>query len=383
MLSFHQRTVLSANAANAANAPNAPKPTMHPEHRPEGTQGAGAPRTQPLPPIALPHGAVFTTSPGRLEAASSTDDPYLDDAVATIPPAALTPATPTTPAASWKIARSLPTFWVGLGLALGLLAGALLGSGSYRHYFAKDAPPPDPLWSPFLSDAHATLVIYSNPLFRGSPARGLHLVDPDRPSGAGDALDNGLNDATPDNALDETYTGTGEVQAIHTLTHFFDAHNATFTLKRSRLVTWDQARSSNLIFVGAPSQNTALHDLPARSEFTIAQDAQARGYIVNQHPRPGEPAVFPTNDRTQETAIVALLPGMETGTGILVISGLTTIGTQMAVEFLCRPENLRALAEIVGTTSSGTLRSFEAVLHVSISKGVGVRVQLATVHRRG
>ena len=348
LLSFHQRTAL---------LPAALGETAHREFQAEGTD---APETQPAPLSALPQAAL---------------------------PHAMSPQAALPPAVSRRIAdRRPPTFWVCLGLALGLLAGGLLGAGSYRQYLVAAAPHPDPLWSPFFSDAHPTLVIYSNPLFRGSPAEGLHLVDPDRPSAAGNAPNDTPNDTLGnklDNTLDDTYTGTGEVQAIHTLTRFFDRHGAVFTLKRSRLVTWDQARSSNLIFVGAPSQNTALHDLPARSEFTIAQDAQARGYIVNQHPRPGEPAVFPTNDRTQETAVVASLPGMETGTGILVISGLTTIGTQMAAEFLCRPENLRTLAEIVGTTSGGTLRPFEAVLHVGISKGVGVRVQLATVHRRG
>lgn len=254
-----------------------------------------------------------------------------------------------------------------LMLLLLLLLGVGVGAWTDRRWETRGERKPDALWSQFLGRTHPTLVVYSNPLFRGSLAEGLRLVDPD--GGAG------INDQN-----DDTYTGTGEVEAVHTLTGFFDAHDAAFTLKRSRLLTWDQARSSNLIFVGAPSQNPALHDLPARSEFTIAQDAGGRGYIVNQHPRPGEPVTFPRNDKSQETALVALLPGMEPGTHILVVSGLTTIGTQMAVEYLCRPDSLPALVQQVGTLD-GALRPFEAVLQIAISKGVGVNVQLLTVHR--
>ena len=124
-----------------------------------------------------------------------------------------------------------------------------------------------------------------------------------------------------------------------------------------------------------------MHDLPGLSGFTIALDQNHQGYIVNQHPQPGEPVRFPYEDKSQETAIFANLPGLEPGTHILIFSGLTTVGTQAAVEFACRPENVAMLARQAGTTA-GELNPFESVLQVGISKGVGVSTKLLLLHRR-
>jgi hypothetical protein len=266
---------------------------------------------------------------------------------------------------------SLASFWTIILVVAALAVGGACGVWSERRRSVARRPSQDALWTPFLGVEKPTLVIYSNPLFRGTLAGGLHLVDPafaaTQPSDAG--LD------------DDTYTGTGEAAAIHQLTRFFDARDSSFLLKRSRLVTWDEAKSGNLIFVGASSQNTALGDLPGLTEFVITLDSERRGYILNRHPSPGEPTRLPLADKTQETAIMAMLPGLEPGAHILIFSGLTTIGTQMAVEFACRPENIAVLVQRAGTVN-GEIRPFEAVLNIGISKGVGVRAQLLLLHRR-
>ena len=145
-------------------------------------------------------------------------------------------------------------------------------------------------------------------------------------------------------------------------------------LKRSRLVTWDEAQHANLIFVGAANQNTALQKLPELTEFT-SWDPTMHTSIINHHPRPGEPVQFPFSDKTQDMAIIALLPGLEPGSRILIFSGLTTIGTQMAVEYACVPENIAALSKLAGV-DNGEIRPFEAVLHVDVRAGVGVKAQL-------
>lgn len=259
---------------------------------------------------------------------------------------------------------------VGL-VGLSLLAGILLGR---RSLLRATIELPNQLWGPFLAaDPNPTLVIYSNPVFHGTPTTGLRLAAP---------LES-LPGSTPQSfaPLDDTYTGTGEAAAVYELTRLFDHYGAAFTLKRSRLVTWDEARSRNLIFIGASSQNTALRDLPAVTDFSISLDTAGHGYIVNQHPHPGEPTRFVAADPTQETAIVALLPGLQTGKRVLLFTGLTTIGTQAAVEFATRPENA---AKLIGATGSvkGSMRPFEAVLQIGISQGVGVNARLLALHQR-
>jgi hypothetical protein len=256
--------------------------------------------------------------------------------------------------------------------ALGTFLLGIAGGSLWRE--RRDYPPTpslDAFWKPFYTSNNA-LVIYSNPAFTGDPSTGLRLLQAS-PADAIDAI------AAANEPIDETYTGTGEAAAIHDLTRLFDVHGATFTLKRSRLVTWDEARSHSLIFVGAPSQNTALNDLQTLTQFHIAETPEHRGYIVNVHPHIGEPAAFPMQTPADETAIVALLPGLQPDTRIAIFSGLSTVGTQEAVEFLSEPETARALASRLGTIN-GTLKPFEAVLDIKTSKGVAMGASFLTIH---
>lgn len=253
-----------------------------------------------------------------------------------------------------------------LCLIVGILGGVLLDR------VLPSAPHTgiEPFWNPFFS-GDPPLVIYSNPLFKGTPYTGLQLVP--RTGQAGSPTYQG----TPD----ETYTGTGEATAIYDLTRIFDSHHANFTLKRSRLVTWDEAKLRNLVFVGAPSQNGALQDLPATSDFAIELDDHNKGYIVNQHPHPDEPATFVPSSENDEYAILASVPGLQPEHRTAVFTGLTTYGTQAAVEFACSPDGIRQLLERVGR-ADGTLKPFEAVLHIKLSGGVPVKSDLVAVHLR-
>ncbi|QNI36477.1 hypothetical protein [Edaphobacter albus] len=261
--------------------------------------------------------------------------------------------------------------WTNLAVALvclllGGLAGLLLG----HHFFSVSSSRTevDVFWKPFL-DGEPPLIIYSNPLFRGTPFTGLKLVP------NADTPDSAEYTGTPD----ETYTGTGEVAAIHELTKIFDSQQKDFTLKRSRLVTWDEAKLRNLIFVGAPSQNGALQDLPTISDFAISLDAGNKGYIVNRHPLQGEPQSFVPSSPNDEYAILASIPGIQANRRIAIFTGLTTNGTQAAVEFACNPDNVQQLANRIGL-SNGVLKPFEAVLHVKLSGGVPIQSDLVAIH---
>lgn len=225
----------------------------------------------------------------------------------------------------------------------------------------------DTLWAPFLS-GNPPLVIYSNALFLGDSKTGLRYPPPD---------------ATPDQLAPEhsvdTYTGIGELAAVYQLTRLFDAHQAAFVLKRSRLVTWDEARLTNLVFIGSPAENPSLKILPSTMDFTMVSGPDSAG-VVNQHPRPGEPALFTRQEHplTKDYAIVALLPGVEAGKKMLMLSGLTTLGTQAAVEYVCSPESVGELLK-AASLPKGQIRPFEAVLEVSLGGGVPLQTRLVAI----
>lgn len=258
-------------------------------------------------------------------------------------------------------------------ISLGVIALTLLflAALQIRHKqiatpIAQTNSPMEVLWGPFLSGA-PPLVIYSNALFDGSSKTGLRYAPP-------------TTDPAIASSYIDTYTGIGEVAAVYRLTRMFDADHAQFILKRSLLVTWDEASIKNLIFIGSSAENPSLRVLPDTSDFTIVADDAFSGF-VNHHPKPGEPAMYsrPEHPLTRDYAVLALLPGMQPGKKILICSGLTTFGTQAAVDFATNPENVDQLFRAAGFTN-GTIRPFEALLETTITGGVPVETRLVTVH---
>jgi hypothetical protein len=260
-----------------------------------------------------------------------------------------------------------------VAITAGIALGILMGFGLGRTWRSIGNPDADLFWRPFLM-GESPLVIYSNPLFTGTPYTGMKLVSP---SSSASSITNFTDIA------DDTYTGTGEAAAIHDLTRLFDAHHAEFILKRSRLVTWDEAKSRNLIFIGASSQNSALQDLKTNLDFAIDLDDDHQGHIVNRHPLPNEPTRFKPSSSSDEYAIIASIPGVEPGTRIVIFSGLTTHGTQAAVEFMCNPDSAQQLIIKALRKSGRGLVPFESVLHIKMSGGVPMQADVAAIHVHG
>ncbi|GGG91809.1 hypothetical protein GCM10011586_03060 [Silvibacterium dinghuense] len=286
--------------------------------------------------------------------------------VAVVEPAAALPPAVTEAASDPERQRParLPK-WLPLVLALAALL-VLGGAGwwGWSHTPVKRSSL-ERLWGPFF--AEDSLVIYSNALFTGDSRSGLRYAPPGTQAGS-------------DANLVDTYTGIGETAAVYDITRLFDAHHADFTLKRSLLVTWDEAKLRNLVFIGSVAENLSLRDITSTTDFTLMRGDDFAG-IANHHPKPGEPAVYarPEHPLDKDYAILALLPGVQPGKKMLVFSGLTTMGTQAAVEFACHHETLDELVK-AASGAHGELRPFEAVLETSIGGGVPLQTRLVTVH---
>jgi len=225
----------------------------------------------------------------------------------------------------------------------------------------------DTFWRPFFG-TDSSLVIYSNAWFSGDSTSGLRYASPQTSASEAEA-----------GAYVDTYTGIGELASVYALTKLFDTHKATFTLKRSLLVTWDEAKSRNLVFIGSRAENLSLRVLQPTVDFTMEAGPDSAG-VVNHHPKQGEPALYSRPERplTEDYAILALSPGVEPGKRILVFSGLTTFGTQAAVEYVCNPETTAELLKQINGPN-GDIRPFEAVLHTTIGGGVPLQTRLVTI----
>jgi hypothetical protein len=86
------------------------------------------------------------------------------------------------------------------------------------------------------------------------------------------------------------------VLAIHQLDGVFNLLNRTLRVKRGALFSLDDAKNNDLIFVGSPSENLTLLDIPGNQEFVFQRLASGprKGdlAVLNLHPRPGEPTTF-------------------------------------------------------------------------------------------
>jgi len=248
-------------------------------------------------------------------------------------------------------------------ICLILLGLSAIGLRLWQRHLASSQPT-NRLWAPFFA-GDPPLVIYSNAVFIGDSKRGMRYA-------AGDGSDNQATDRV------DNYTGIGELVSVHELTQLFDRHRAEFKLKRSLLVTWDEARERNLIFIGSVAENSSLKAMPSTQDFTFMATSDAAG-IINHHPRSGEPGVYirPEHPLTKDYAIVALLPGVQPDLHMLVFSGLTTLGTEAAVEYASAPETAAELMKQI--TPDGKVHNFEALLEVGISGGVPLQPRLLTL----
>src|SRR5216683_3475185 len=137
------------------------------------------------------------------------------------------------------------------------------------------------LWLRFFDAPEPPLVVYSNAAFVGRPETGLRYYNP--------ALDTNT-------VILDHYTGVGEVMAIHELDNLFASWRRDMRLKRGRLLTWDDAKASNMVFIGSPSENLSLREIPGTDEFAfkVATDGPRKGdlSLVNTHQRAGEESVY-------------------------------------------------------------------------------------------
>jgi len=230
-------------------------------------------------------------------------------------------------------------------------------------------------WRPFASGVEEPWVIFSNAAFVGRPETGMRYY-------------NSRQDAK--STVYDHYTGVGEVLSIHALDDAFGQLGRKIRVKRGSLFTLDDVKNNNLIFVGSPSENLSLLDIPGTQEFVfqrvVSGPRQGDLQIVSEHPKPGEAAMYlasPSNvPLTEDYAVVGLVPGLESGHYVMILAGTTTFGTQGAVEFVCRPDSVEKLLHEIPDSGAGQIKPFEALVRVKIARGVPVDTELVAVRGR-
>jgi hypothetical protein len=229
-------------------------------------------------------------------------------------------------------------------------------------------------WKGFLTGPQEPWVIFSNAAFVGRPYVGMRYYNRAKDSGA---------------VITDHYTGVGEVLAVHALDGVFGRLHQQIRVKRGSLFSLDDAKNDDLIFIGSPSENLTLLELPNTEEFTFKQITSGPRTgtmeIINFHPGSGEPKEFlpspPDESLTEDYSIIALKRGLNPAHSVLILAGATTIGTQAAVEYVCQQNSLEELLLRLSVSNSGELKPFEAVIRVKVAKGVPVGSELVALRK--
>ncbi len=262
-----------------------------------------------------------------------------------------------------------------LGLAALTIFGLLWSRNSAQAGLAREtevAPAAFRVfWNGFVS-GQEPWVIFSNAAFVGRPETGMRYYDSTRDKGS---------------FILDHYTGVGEVLAVHELDRVFGLLHRQIRLKRGNLFSLDDAKNNNLIFVGSPFENLTLLEIPGTQEFIFRRmtsgsrkDEEA---IVNIHPQPGEAKEYLPSPRnaslTEDYAVIGLVRGINPSQAVLILAGTTTIGTQAAVEYVCRQSSVEELLLRLPVSQTGQLKPFEAVIRVKVTRGVPVGTELVAL----
>jgi hypothetical protein len=248
-----------------------------------------------------------------------------------------------------------------LGVSSANAAGEILAPAPIRIF-----------WKGFVRGPEEPWVIFSNAAFVGRPNTGMRYYD-----AAKDAK----------SPILDHYTGVGEVLAVHSLDIVFGQLHQALRVKRGSLFSLDDAKNNDLIFMGSPSENLTLLEIPSTTEFVFKKvengPQEGNVEIVNVHPAKGEADKYllgPSNTSlADDYAVVALVKGINPEHSELILAGTTTIGTQAAVEYVTRENYLDELLKRMNVTQPNELRPFEAVIHVKVARGVPVESSLVAL----
>ncbi|HJQ69234.1 MAG TPA: hypothetical protein VKA70_09690 [Blastocatellia bacterium] len=367
-------------------------------------EGTGDPVRLEIP--AGSYQPVFTRN-------APADAPQADAAPAEAPPK-------TDPAA----ARSLWSAEIGVGVALILLVGAVVGLALWNRQLVKERDAAEEakapaaygaVWASFMKDNNPPLVILSNP-----PV--LRFINPSDPEAltkdsiplapetvealkekfvtnpevtlkesAGPAGD-GAAPASGEGVIERNrtprlivstnvHTGMGEAIGLHYLTDFFRKSSRSILLKQSRTLSAEDLKKHNVIMLGGVWVNEWSGKLKRSEDFLFTD----KGTIENRNPLPGEEREYiPEFDRRTgnllvDYALITVKPNISEANQVMLLAGVYSQGTEAASEYVTNKTYLDQLNQRLAQMREPP-RYFQALLKVGVEKGIPTTISILALH---
>jgi hypothetical protein len=361
--------------------------------------------------IAIPKGGYIPTIHHREETVPAEPLPAEPPPPLVVVPAETRPPDVLPPLTVAPAGRPRPRVWLPLGAAFlaGALMAALLMFWAAPAWISRSRlaagsenvwkPPLSTFWQKLLQPGVNCVVSFTNPAFLWTPtSRGRAYFTYQGPLSApvGTPVDVAPGDSFVDPDFvrpgrkfffSDSWTGTGEVFGIYRLTRLFGDAGHPLKILRSRALTYEDLRDSNVVFLGSPWANELQNKInPGRTPLASIEFAR----ITNYEPRPGEESVYQSGYDPQTQALVksytliSVLPGVTAGYKMVSSAGIDTYGTAAGIDFLTSAAGLNELIQRFDPQERRRLPEFfQAVIQTEIVRGDPARSTVILVRDLG
>jgi hypothetical protein len=250
-----------------------------------------------------------------------------------------------------------------------------------RHPMDELDPAVRLLWAPFLGSPKPTVVCLGTPLFlrdRSFRVRDSHLNTTDTPEAKAriQELQNQLGRESFVPTFD--YTGIGEAYAAFGIARVFGLAHRETTLTRANVLSWNDIRGENVIFLGPPKFNPHVAAITDSLEL-IVKDSQ----VINTHPRAGESASYGrisdgNRDAAEDHVLIDRLPGIGPSDRILILEGGSTSSNWAAADYITHTATARDLVLRIKLPDGTLPPFFQVLLHVKYQASVPTRTDFVT-----
>ena len=240
--------------------------------------------------------------------------------------------------------RKLPGNRIAIFILVVIVLCLIAGTVFYRHLRVDEVV--RQVWSPLLQGPSPTIVSIAEPVAY-EPASGSTVA---------------TGSTEPMVPLKNAFVGVGDAYALADIARYLTEVGTSWRMVAGNQVPSQDLRSSPMVLIGAHS-NLWTTKLMADLRFSFGENNTVLDR-TRSTPSWSLPSLRPDWQTTEDYAIVSRFRSPQTGQPVIIIGGLTNLGTQAAGEFLVSSDLLNAALE--KAPKGWQSRNFQFVLHTRI-----------------